>query len=678
MNRYYSTICVRITMMFCCCIVCTSLEAQEFLNLNTQITLQPASNINTKHLEYAPIYYGSGIVFVHAKEQDQWIDLKLGMPFFELMYAELNPDGLPGKANSFSSNIRTRFHEGPSAFTNDLKQVFFTRSNTNNGQNVEGSDKRTNLKIYLADKGPEDWENPRELPFCSNDYSVQSPSLSPDNQQMIFMSDMPGGYGGWDLYISNRTAGTWSTPINLGPAINTSKNERLPFWHEKNVLFFSSEGHGGAGGLDIFATLLQDNDVFSAPVNLGPQFNSRQDDLSFICDAEGNTGFFASARKEGLGKDDIYYFGSDQSIFSQSLLEASMVSMSLVVRDGSSFVPIPEVSVWIFPIGPMGPEGLTENFDKKLIRNADGSETMILSPKSSIPPYVSDIKGAIPVELNPELDYLIVLRADDYTQREVTLQSASIRKGQEYLLDLELMKPVETEPVPNKDCITTGARVLGTATQSPLSGVLVQVRSTCTGTVQVMETDQDGRFRTCLVPGCDYQIRLLKTGYLEKEYRHTPGTDSEDKTIYLTETDLEARTGGKPEPGDVLILEHIYYDFNKSAIRTGDARELESLASMLIKYPAMTIELQSHTDARGTEEYNLELSERRGVSVKEFLVTRGVTGDRVHLKPMGESQLRNGCKDGVVCDDEEHQKNRRTEIRFLTVDPHLEVRYSGQ
>jgi outer membrane protein OmpA-like peptidoglycan-associated protein len=170
----------------------------------------------------------------------------------------------------------------------------------------------------------------------------------------------------------------------------------------------------------------------------------------------------------------------------------------------------------------------------------------------------------------------------------------------------------------------------------------------------------------------------MKPGYLESDYRHTPGTDSEHKTIYLTEEDLESRTSGKPEPGDVLILEHIYYDFNKSAIRTGDARELESLASMLIKYPAMTIELESHTDSRGTEEYNLELSERRGASVKEFLIARGVATERVLLKPMGESQLRNGCQDGIICSEEEHQKNRRTEIRILTVDPHVEIRYSDQ
>jgi hypothetical protein len=112
--------------------------AQDFLNLNTQITIEAADRINSKHLEFAPAYYGSGLVFVHAKEDKQQVDQRLGMSYFELMYAELGPDGKPGRARDFSPNIRTRFHEGPVAFSNDLKQIYFTRTNISNGQNVLG------------------------------------------------------------------------------------------------------------------------------------------------------------------------------------------------------------------------------------------------------------------------------------------------------------------------------------------------------------------------------------------------------------------------------------------------------------------------------------------------------------------------------------------------------------
>jgi outer membrane protein OmpA-like peptidoglycan-associated protein len=168
---------------------------------------------------------------------------------------------------------------------------------------------------------------------------------------------------------------------------------------------------------------------------------------------------------------------------------------------------------------------------------------------------------------------------------------------------------------------------------------------------------------------------LLREGFLERDYTFLPGTDAGDRIVYLTEEDLEERTGGVPVAGDVLVLEHIYYDFNKSAIRTGDARELESLAKMMLKYPSMTIELQSHTDARGTADYNLELSAKRGESVRDFLAARGIATSRVQLNPMGETQLRNSCTDNVPCTDEEHQANRRTEIRILSVQEDLKVKY---
>ncbi len=678
MRRHFQCSTLRILLsVFCASLLCT-MKGQEFLNLQADIQLQPASNINSKHLEYAPIYYGPGIVFVHAKEQSEWIDRKLGMPFFELMYSELDPDGMPGKSRSFSATIRTRFHEGPTAFSNDETQVYFTRSNTSNGQNVVGADKRTNLKIYVADKGPEDWMNPREMPFCSDDYSVQSPTLSPDNQQIVFMSDMPGGFGGWDLYISDRYSGAWSTPVNLGPAINTPKNERFPFWHEKNVLFFSSDGHPGQGGLDMFAALLQEDGVFSAPVNLGPKFNSRKDDLSFICDVEGTSGFFASSRREGLGKDDIYAFRSVPSIFSTFLLETPVVDMVLKARDANSLVPVAGAAVWVFPVGPLGPEGLTEYFEKSTVAT-DSTEILVFNLRSDVDitsVLHSDVKGSIPLKLDPASKYFIILLADEYQPQELSLLPSSIEKGGEMYIDLH--RKLEMPATPNKDCLPAGALVLSKTRELPLTKVLVQVRSTCTGTIQVMETDAKGRFRTCLVPGCGYEVRLLKNGYLEQYYRYVPGTDPDDRTIYLAEVDLEARTMGPPVPGDVLVLDHIYYDFNKSAIRTGDAGELESLANMMLKYPAMTIELESHTDARGAADYNMELSQRRGESVLEFLSARGVSANRVSLKPMGESQLRNHCADGVPCTEEEHQLNRRTEIRILTVDPHVEIHYPDQ
>jgi outer membrane protein OmpA-like peptidoglycan-associated protein len=194
----------------------------------------------------------------------------------------------------------------------------------------------------------------------------------------------------------------------------------------------------------------------------------------------------------------------------------------------------------------------------------------------------------------------------------------------------------------------------------------------------LIETDFEGRFRTCLNPACNYEVKLIKEGYLDEMYTYLPTVNAEEKVIYLVESDLERRKSTSPTAVDVLILDRLYYDFNKSAIRTGDAHELVSLAEMMIKYPDMTIELESHTDSRGTPEYNYDLSEQRGIAAKEYLESRGVLGDRIKLTPMGESRLRNDCADGVPCSEQEHQQNRRTEIRILALDPHLEIRYKDE
>ncbi len=655
------------------------LNAQNFLNPDAEVTIMPVA-INTKHLEYAPMYYGSGMIFVHAREQAQLIDRKLGMPFFELMYSEFTPDGLPGRAVSFSPNIRTRFHEGPATFNRNETQIFFTRSNYRQGQNITGADGRTNLKIYVADKGPEDWVNIREMPFCSDDYSVQAPTLSPDETEIIFMSNMPGGYGGWDLYISSRATGVWSEPQNLGPAINTPKHERFPFWHQNGVLFFASDGHPGMGGLDIFASIRGEDGQWSAPVNLGAPFNSRRDDLTFICDPEGKTGFFASARKESLGKDDIFYFRSDESIFGADLLpREKLIAMTLAVRNKTTLEPVAGASLWAFPIGATGAEGISEYFDTHVMQSDDGDASVVirLRLRTDIedigPHFISDVGGHAQIHLPGARDHLVVVVAEGYGDREYLLRHGMIRSGVTQYIDLSSLDEPASD-IGHRDCITGGALVITAADAEPIEGVLILIENTCNGTQQVLLTDTTGHFRTCLTPGCRYVVSADKEGYIAGRYDYRPGEDPDDRTLILTEADLEARTG-RPKAGDVLVLEHIYYDFDKSAIRTGDARELESLAAMMRKYPSMTIELRSHTDSRGSAEYNLELSERRAVSAMEFLVARGVDARRINLKPMGETELRNHCREGVPCTDEEHQQNRRTEIRVLTMDPELEVRY---
>ena len=120
--------------------------------------------------------------------------------------------------------------------------------------------------------------------------------------------------------------------------------------------------------------------------------------------------------------------------------------------------------------------------------------------------------------------------------------------------------------------------------------------------------------------------------------------------------------------GTVILLQNMYYDFGKSVVRTGEARDLDALLRVMQLFPSMHIELSSHTDSRGAADYNLQLSLKRAEAAKEFLVQRGVDAVRIRTAGFGESRLRNGCKDGVPCSEAEHQQNRRTEVRVIRMD----------
>ena len=211
--------------------------------------------------------------------------------------------------------ITTEYHEGKPVFTKDGKTIYFTRNNFD-GKRINRDKKRSvNLKIYKASLINGVWDNVKELPFNSDEYSVGHPALSADEKKLYFVSNKPGGYGGSDIYKTEiKENGEYGDPINLGEQINTSDNERFPFVGNDNTLYFSSDGHLGLGLLDIFQTKILNDSIYSKVTNLGAPFNSNRDDFAFYIDEEGKKGFFSSNREKGKGDDDIYSFYIYQDI----------------------------------------------------------------------------------------------------------------------------------------------------------------------------------------------------------------------------------------------------------------------------------------------------------------------------------------------------------------------------
>ena len=268
--------------------------------------------INSKYSEFGPMYYNEDqIVYASANDTSIFATRKYkwnDQPYLDLYAAKLNDESQELKnAVKFSKEVNTKYHEASVTFSPDNETMYFTRNNY--GKKLKRDKKGINhLKIYRSKKVNGEWTEATEVPFNSDSYSTGHPALSPDGKKLYFVSDMPGSIGQTDIFVVDVLEdGNFSEPRNLGPEINTERKEMFPFVNNEKI-YFSSDGHVGLGGLDIFEATIAEDGGFLEARNLGQPINSNKDDFSFIVNKEGQKGFFASNRKGGQGDDDLYSF----------------------------------------------------------------------------------------------------------------------------------------------------------------------------------------------------------------------------------------------------------------------------------------------------------------------------------------------------------------------------------
>jgi outer membrane protein OmpA-like peptidoglycan-associated protein len=273
------------------------------------------TQFNSNLDDFGATFYKDGIVF--ASERDKGSSVKrnhcwTGQPFLDLYFVPIKncgADATSGRPQKFNSDINSKYHDAIPTFTKDQSTIFFTRNNYLNGKSGADDQGIMRLKIYTAKQKGKGWGSDESLPFNSDEYSCAHPTVNEEGTKLYFASDMPGGFGGMDLYVSELENGRWGPPMNMGPNLNTEGNEIFPSIHKSGRLYFSSDGQLGLGGLDIYYVDQQEGgQAWSSPENIGSPVNSKDDDFGFTLSDEGTCGFLSSDRAGGSGRDDIYSF----------------------------------------------------------------------------------------------------------------------------------------------------------------------------------------------------------------------------------------------------------------------------------------------------------------------------------------------------------------------------------
>lgn len=567
-------------------------------------------------------------VFIH----NEWA--WTGKRFLDLYKAAIAGDQQLNNAKAIARKVNTRYHEGPLCFSADGKTVYYTRNNISRGSKKRDQQGIQNLKLYRAVIDAEgSWTKEEVLPFSSKDYSVGHPTISADGKTLYFASDMPGGFGGADLYRAEIKAdGTFGAATNMGKQFNTEGQELFPWISQEGYLFFSSNGHIGLGGLDVFVMLPGKNGGFSKLINAGKPVNSQNDDFAFTMNKDNRSGYFSSNREGGKGDDDIYSYQLLQP-FEQTLMLEGIIS------------------------------------DLRTKELLPGS-TVYLKDKAGnvLQTTTADAKGGYRFELEPDKDYVVAAAKDTYFDNQGTISTVNLAP------DVNVIsKNVDLEKDPGLAlyCLVTDKK-----SGAALAGVRLKIVDQMTGneflevetpaTGDALKGISDKKINDQLL----YTITLEKEGYLAKtvtfKYQVVePGVIKVSEALDLSMSKLDVGT----DLATLIDIRPIYFDYGKFAIRKDAATELDKIVKVMNDYPTLEIELGSHTDCRGTIASNEKLSDNRAKASAAYVRSRISNPNRIYGKGYGESKLKNGCAcEGALkstCSEAEHQENRRTEFVII-------------
>ena len=573
--------------------------------------------------------------------------IKPDQPTYDIFKTQLNYPSLEVSSPlSLSGELSNEYQEGPAIVTKDQKTVYFTRSNS-----LDADDDVLYLSLYSVSSGMLDQPD-SIVPFSVNNdhYSVMHPTISNDGKNIFFSSNMPGGYGGLDLYYCEikgfetkkingnlKKVNKLSDPINLGNRINTEGNEVFPYFMNDNILFYSSDGRIGLGGLDIFIAQNYLDTSLTKIDNLGKPFNSPKDDFSFFISQDIKFGFLSSNRFGGKGDDDIYCFKLNVSISEGTDDYYTMIkgetlevnSNSVLNNDFLNDADQSFLSQNVFYKAKL----INKPSNGKIKFKSDG--TFIYTPNNdSVTVDVFTYRILNDQYSNDTIS--VFIKALDKTVPVAVDDHYVIKKGENFSTD-SINGTLHNDSDSGGDILTT-----------------ILLDSTLHGEI---DFKKDGSFT--YIPE-DYYVESDTFTYIVT-----------DGLYYDTAEVTLARLVSGVDIATIIEINPIYFDVNKSNIRDDAAVELLKIVKVMNDYPSMVVELGSHTDCRASKTYNRNLSDRRAKSSASFIKERITKPERIYGKGFGESKLKNKCEcEGsriVPCSEEEHQENRRTEFLIINM-----------
>lgn len=462
-----------------------------------------------------------------------------------LVYSQVSIGKIRNKKNYqlYSSSYENETFDSPKLFAGKLEPktdlgaicvspdgttMYYTRWYIRKG--------KQQMEIAIAKKKKGEWVSKASLGFCGRNYSCCYPFLSADGKTMYFSSDMKGGYGGMDLYVSQQKDGKWTKPKNLGKSINTAKNEIYPRISSNNQLWFSSDGRSGYGELDLFFTSKNEDGSWAAVINPGAPYNSPFSDYSILDFPDANTQLIVSDREDAGMQDQIF-----------KLKKEVTESVQILVRDALSNELLNGAIVTV--------KKALENKNVALSSQKNGKEESFFRiPKS---------------EFDKGILYEISIKKDGYQDQIIEYYPSNQKREVEVRLD-----------------------------------------------------------------------RVAKLNQFSFVSKLTP-------ILY---------------PKKKITFQNIYFEKNEADFSDEAKKVLDRLYRFWREFPELGIKINAHSDSRGSEQMNKNLTLKKAEKAKVYLLDKGIKSSAIEIGAWGEEFILNGCFDESECSEKKHQENRRLEL----------------